>query len=650
MTTESISTKYYFAIICFLFIGFYFGQTDWTSYAKKFPNDNGVVLNKTESVVIGFDKEGKIEVVTNVYEERVFLNDNCKYYLDESIPFSSFIEISNLKPEVHIPTDKGYKKTYIKDIEVEDSYDSGIFHDDDKSMVFVYKGLVKGGKTILNYQEKITDPHFFGSFYFGSYFPTENAQISITAPSDMEIIAELFGDEKDKIQYTKEVKGKLTTHTWKASDLGKIEYSKSGVSISSYATHSIFRIGNYVHNSENKYVLRDVNDLYEYYNTFIKELNKEANPELDRIADSIAAKHETEYDKVKSVFYWVQDNIKYVAFEDGMGGFVPREAKTVCDRRYGDCKDMASILYYMVNHIGAKACYTWIGSRDIPYTYQEVPTPAVDNHMICTYLHEDKPIFMDATGKEQPFGWPTSFIQGKQALIAIDEKNYRLEYVPVIGIDQNVSIDSVFVFLDHDVVKGSGGIQYQGYMSFRLKEIVKSMDEDSRQKFYKDSFKKGNNKSNAEVTNVDNLDNKDEQLKFEYNFDIQDYIKLNNDELYVNLFLKKYYKSEKFNIESEKVDIENDYKKKIICNVYFKIPDGYELTYLPENTSYANKDDHFGFEAKFDYKKEESMVHLEYSIFENDLEIKVEEFEDWNNFIKELNKSYSELLILKKVQ
>ena len=67
---------------------------------------------------------------------------------------------------------------------------------------------------------------------------------------------------------------------------------------------------------------------------------------------------------------------KYVAFEDGMGGFVPREAGLVCSRRFGDCKDMASILTAMNRAAGIPAYFTWLGTRDLPYTFSGTPFAA----------------------------------------------------------------------------------------------------------------------------------------------------------------------------------------------------------------------------------------------------------------------------------
>ena len=71
------------------------------------------------------------------------------------------------------------------------------------------KGLKIGGKTTLNYTKELSDPHFFGSFYFSSYLPVEKSTYSIKTPATMKISFKLFGDEKDKVKYSVETKGKI---------------------------------------------------------------------------------------------------------------------------------------------------------------------------------------------------------------------------------------------------------------------------------------------------------------------------------------------------------------------------------------------------------------------------------------------------------
>ena len=77
----------------------------------------------------------------------------------------------------------------------------------------------------------------------------------------------------------------------------------------------------------------------------------------------------------------------------------------------------------------------------------EVPTPIVDNHMILSYTNNGKTYFLDATGRYVPIDFPTSFIQGKEALIADGASNYIIKKVPIIPAEKNAVIDSTTIHL-----------------------------------------------------------------------------------------------------------------------------------------------------------------------------------------------------------
>ena len=128
-----------------------------------------------------------------------------------------------------------------------------------------------------------------------------------------------------------------------------------------------------------------------------------------------------------------------------MEGFVPRDAALVCNRRYGDCKDMASILTAMLNTAGVPAYFTWIGTRDLPYTFSNEPLPMVSNHMICTINLNGKFVFLDGTDPTCVFGLTPSGIQDKEAMVAINEKEYKLLKVPVIEKSKNTIVDTTWL-------------------------------------------------------------------------------------------------------------------------------------------------------------------------------------------------------------
>ncbi|MEI9945444.1 MAG: transglutaminase-like domain-containing protein [Chitinophagaceae bacterium] len=94
----------------------------------------------------------------------------------------------------------------------------------------------------------------------------------------------------------------------------------------------------------------------------------------------------------KRFFNWVQHNIRYIAFEDGIAGFKPAKANDVLNKKYGDCKGMANLTRGLLQALGFDARLCWIGTNYIAYDYS-TPSMAVDNHMICALIYNGKKIF-----------------------------------------------------------------------------------------------------------------------------------------------------------------------------------------------------------------------------------------------------------------
>ena len=60
---------------------------------------------------------------------------------------------------------------------------------------------------------------------------------------------------------------------------------------------------------------------------------------------------------------FVQDDIRYVAIELGIGGHQPHPAAEVFSHRYGDCKDKATLLSSMLKEIGVESYYVIINTE-----------------------------------------------------------------------------------------------------------------------------------------------------------------------------------------------------------------------------------------------------------------------------------------------
>jgi len=144
-------------------------------------------------------------------------------------------------------------------------------------------------------------------------------------------------------------------------------------------------------------LLEETGDLYKWYAGLVKKIGNNTT-DLKPLVAKITKDAESDLDKIKSIYYWVQDNIRYLAYEYGIMGFKPEACQDVLENRYGDCKGMANLTKEMLLIAGLDARLTWLGTNDIPYDYS-MPSLIVDNHMICAVKHDDKMIFLDATEK-----------------------------------------------------------------------------------------------------------------------------------------------------------------------------------------------------------------------------------------------------------
>lgn len=141
-------------------------------------------------------------------------------------------------------------------------------------------------------------------------------------------------------------------------------------------------------------------------------------PQRDSLIAAITRGCPTDEARIASTLAWVQQNIRYVAYEAGQAAFTPDRPVEVLRKRYGDCKGMALLLKTLLKAQGFDARLADIGAGDhIDWTADEVPTPAAYNHVICVLFHQGDTLFLDATVRYAPLGFIPSGLQGRQACI-----------------------------------------------------------------------------------------------------------------------------------------------------------------------------------------------------------------------------------------
>lgn len=612
---------------------------------KQYPGKTAVFSNVNRNVDISYSKGVPVAKATEI-SEMFILDDKANgIYNKDRVYHSSFNELKKVEAYTTAPDGNGTKKMKVSEFKTQSSSSRDIFYDDAKETSFDYPKVVKGSITHVETEHFNKDIHFISPFYFSSYLPVVNATFSLTFPEDMDVKYIIKNDDKKNITVTETKKGRKKKIEFSASNIREFEYFPDAVSPSYYAEHVIVYVTQYK-NDDNTIVpvYNTVNELYNWNAGFLKDINTTPSELLKKVSDSICKGKNTDWEKAQAIYWWVQNHIKYVAFEEGLEGFVPRQAADVCSKRYGDCKDMASLLTALLNTSSLKAYFTWIGTRSIPYTYNEVPLPITDNHMISAVKINGNWIFLDATDPNCIFGFPTSGIQNKQALIGISPEKFELATVPVVAASKNTIVDSTFLTIDKKLLKGYASVDYLGYYGSNVYSSLMFNKGDDERVYARRRMAKGSNKFIMKDYKITFPDTLNKSANISSNFEIPDYVKSIDDEIYINLNLEKLFNYTPVDTAKRKIAVENDYLSNIRQVHVLKIPDGYIMEHLPQNVSVSNRLVDFSIE----YKQVKDQVYATQTYVTKTLLIEVADFSEWNAAISKIAPAYKEEIVLKK--
>jgi Domain of Unknown Function with PDB structure (DUF3857)/Transglutaminase-like superfamily len=634
------ASRYCFFAACLFCSGLLQAQNT-EEIKSKFPGEEAVVLNHSVAYQLKI-KDGQPYAESKETEQIMYLSSNAAAYMSKySFYQSGFHELTGY--EAYTKTAEG-KKIKVTDFKTASSTSGGIFYDDVKETNFDFPALAPGAIGNLEVSKIHKDPHLLSPFYFTRAVPVIKGELKITFPKEMAVKYVIKGNDQNKVQFTEETRRGEVTYTFSVKDLpGEKRYADAPDN-SYYALHVIFYVekyqdekGDYVH------YLSNTDDLYKLNHSFLKGVNTKVSPELKQVVDSIIKNAPSTEEKARRIYKWVQTNIKYVAFEDGMGGFVPRDASLVCTRRFGDCKDMSSILTVMLNAGGVPAYYTWIGTRNLPYHYSETPLPIVDNHMISTIRLNEQYLFLDGTDDNCVFGTPSEAIQGKEALVAINDTAYKILTVPVPPKEKNILVDSTFIELTDNGIKGNIKLNLSGYYAMDMHSLLTHTNGKDQEKYFKTRFNRGSNKFRLDKFEIGDQSDFN-HLSFTAQFDLQGYARKIADEWYLNLNLFKHYEHEEIDYPKRKMPIEFSFLNVQKYVTVLKIPDGYTISAMPAGKSYKN--DVWGFELKYEQKNNQLILTQE---FDNDhLLLMPDKFQDWNKVLENLFPSYKETISLSK--
>jgi hypothetical protein len=104
------------------------------------------------------------------------------------------------------------------------------------------------------------------------------------------------------------------------------------------------------------------NEMGAWYTT-LSHGRQEVTKEMAQKVADLTDKESAALEKVQTLAEYVQQGVRYVAIEIGIGDYMPHSAAEVFSNQYGDCKDKATLLASMLKTIGIDSHYVIVNTQ-----------------------------------------------------------------------------------------------------------------------------------------------------------------------------------------------------------------------------------------------------------------------------------------------
>ncbi|MBU3723196.1 MAG: DUF3857 domain-containing protein [Limnohabitans sp.] len=274
----------------------------------------------------------------------------------------------------------------------DETADDGAIYSDSKSKVIIYPKLEVGSQVYYRAKSVQHTPEFPGHFFLWEHYSPhvryENVTVELVHDVGIEVGVSTKGMQGGKL----EVPPKPHTVAYKFTFSQDTAYPNedSRVDLPDFAPHfaaSTFK------------TYADVGQAYQ-----VRAKEKAAvTPAIQALAQALVQKAnaQTTLDKVKVLHHWVAQNIRYLGIYVGAGGYVPHDAQSILDNRYGDCKDHVVILESLLAAVCIDSSPALINSGTA-FLLPKLPTPGIFDHVI-TYVPSLN-VFLDSTSRFAPLG------------------------------------------------------------------------------------------------------------------------------------------------------------------------------------------------------------------------------------------------------
>ncbi|ULC59256.1 DUF3857 domain-containing transglutaminase family protein [Flaviramulus sp. BrNp1-15] len=580
-------------------------------------NETKISLKSSNEMVV---KGRRIITILNKYGDR---------NIDAYMHYDNSRNIKSLQALVFDAYGEEIKKIKIKDFKDVSAVDGGTLYSDSRVKYLRYTPIDYPYTIEFTYETYTNNTAFIPSFrpVTDYYVSVESSEFSINYPETLSIRKKENNIEGLQLEKEDEV-GMISYNIKNIESFKPEDYSPSILDVIPnvlFASKQFTLEGVYAE-------VENWDDFGKWmYHDLIKGTHDLSSQTINMIQDLV--KNETsDIDKAKKIYQYVQDKVRYISVQVGIGGWKPFNASYVDEVGYGDCKALTNYTMSLLKAIDIESNYTVIYAGSSQRNLEKNFSAMQGNHVILSIPNNDENIWLECTSQKLPFGFIGDFTDDRDALVITPEGGEIVHTKKYETEENSQYIKGNYVVSDDGEIKVNVNITSEG-IQYDDKYWLESEIERDIDVHYKKRWKY--------ITNINidsfNINNDKTNIKFieDVSFKASNYTKkagnrmlLTVNALNRNTDIPDRYRSRKFPLKINRGFIDKD-------EVEIILPPSYKVESLPTEKIIENK---FGsYKINISEKDEKTLVYKREFIV-NDGEFPKEDYNKFRIFYKEVSK------------
>lgn len=359
----------------------------------------------------------------------------------------------------------------------------------------------------------------------------------------------------------------------------------------------------------------------------------------------LTARVDNNNEKLKNIYEWVRDQVRYVAVEIGVGGFQPHPAEEIFLNRYGDCKDMTTLICSLAREAGIEAYEVLVSTwhNGVPDT--SLPSPLQFNHAIayCPEVGENG-TWMDATEKGCPYGRLPWYDQGLPMLVVGNEGKGAIIFSPRVPADSNQAILDWNVHLDKNgSASVAGKSVHRGTVADEMRDLFYYLSS-AQQRDWLETYL-ATRCAGAKLDSFKIFDVKSvmDPFMMHYSFQASAFAIPQNSQMIIRPGqILKFELPDYFRATHRKHPIQFRFGSKTALNLTVHIPDQWEINNPNASDSLVSQ---FG-KAKWDYSAHEKILTARIMSFLNGSDVQPGQYREFQDFIDRIKANHFMEIVL----